>query len=161
VPVCRQGGGAGLERAPVPARQRRREAGSARPSSARRSQSAKIPKIKTSNRPRIYWIRYQTLERRLGLLLVPASRLAPDTLPFSLLEGRREGVAPEAPCLQPPAEPPRGILALVPGEFAELVEEPALRGFARVAPVSAAYLFQGFVWGGSAHGFCHLPRCPW
>lgn len=49
-----------LERAPVPARKRRREAGSACPSSARRSRTAKISKVKASHCPRISWIRYET-----------------------------------------------------------------------------------------------------
>jgi hypothetical protein len=55
--VGRQGGEPGLERAPAPARHPRREADSARTSSARRSQTARNSTVKTSNRPRISLVR--------------------------------------------------------------------------------------------------------
>ncbi len=62
-PVFRQGGGRGLERAPVPVRQGRREVGGARTSPARRSQTAKSSKFKRSNRPTIDSIRYESTGR--------------------------------------------------------------------------------------------------
>jgi hypothetical protein len=85
MPVCRQDGGQGLERAHVPARQRRREAGSVRTSSAWRSQTAKISTVKTSNRPRISWVQSKSPSRpcagRAGRAVHPSRPRAGGGLP--------------------------------------------------------------------------------
>ena len=53
-----------------------------------------------------------------------------------------------------------GILALMPGDTAELIEERAFGTISGVAPVTAAHRFKVFVSGCSAHGSRHAPRCP-